>query len=187
MLRVCVVILQGYHWTFGPYIAFLITTEFISMSANTLNFLPKRKNLDSLKHNSVRILVNCFNQVFAYLYSFTLGCCSAMYVSLMNGMIKSYGKIPLGVYSAFPFAIMMLTLCWAVRLNTASKVHTKSGEYIRMQKKMECDRKLAVRVLRSLKRIGIVFGSLGTVTRFSSLQLFDAWMDQTADVLLASG
>lgn len=189
VLRVCVGILQGYHWTLGTYIVFITGTEFVSMSANILTWLSNRKNLDSVKYNSIRILVTSYNQIFAYLCSFILGCSTAIYVSSMNGMITSYGKIPLGVYSIFPFAAVVIMLCWSVGLNASAKVYIRSGEYIKMYKEMcrlEFDQKCGVRVLRSLKRVGIIFGSLGTVTKLSSLQLFDVWMDQTVDVLLAS-
>ncbi|OXA49780.1 hypothetical protein Fcan01_15686 [Folsomia candida] len=61
--RMCIVLLQGDHWTFGSYIVLIIAVEFISLSANTLNSLVIRKNLNGLKYRSIIILVTYYNQL----------------------------------------------------------------------------------------------------------------------------
>ncbi|OXA49783.1 hypothetical protein Fcan01_15681 [Folsomia candida] len=185
LLRVIVGLLQGYHWTFGTYILFMVVIEFVIMSANILTLLSIQKNVDISKYNSIRILVTSYNQIFSYMGTFVLGCSSVIYISSTYAMITSYNKTPLAVYSIFPLATVFLSYCWGVILNTAAKIYTSSGEYINKYKWSGTDRRRAAMMKRSLQRVGMICGSIGVVSEMSILKLYDVWMDQTASALLA--
>ncbi|OXA49782.1 hypothetical protein Fcan01_15680 [Folsomia candida] len=190
ILRGIVIILQGYHWMIGTYTFFIISTEFVLISANILISLYTLKKLDANRYNAVRILVSSYNQIFSYVFTSVLGCSSAVYVTATSAMISFYGKIPFAIYLTYPLTNVFITVCWGLFLNVGSKVHVSSGEYIKMynsvQRTNRFERRNVAMVQRSLKRVGIICGSIGVISKMSALQLYDVWMDQTVSVLLES-
>ncbi|OXA40957.1 hypothetical protein Fcan01_24334 [Folsomia candida] len=179
------------HWYFVAITIFISAIVTILLPSEILTILGNRSKLCKLTYESLRILIFRFNETVKWVLAMELLVISIMFVSSVYASLRLNDKMPLQTCIMFPIVAVLMVVAAVLIYSCGGKVLTRSEKYVEKWERIAkrdggggISGKVAIRVWRAVRPIGLEIGSFGSLPKMSILYLFEVWVEQTIALLL---